>query len=792
MAKRGIIFAVAQLFPSVKEVEEAKMALNTLSSSQPLTSPQQTAARRFDWISWLTLVLALGLILLSTVQKAYRLTLPTDGWSFITGDVGSADQDRPTYQVNLLGQPSPLRWGDRLLAVEGRPFESIYAQANAGQVQPLPNWHAGQTVQYTVEREGRPIIFDVPLYTWPPGKVLQQILISPGLWASVLLAAVGWFVFFKRPTDWAARALLLFNICLLVVDISSAGVQWSLPEILTPGILPIATFCSNWIFAVVMFPSLLLLTLVFPHPKPFVRQHPRPVLALLYGLVPLLIISFGPIATIGWVSVLVMALLSLAAMAHSFFTVRDPIGRVQMRWAVGGLVLMVLGFIPMNLSGLGWLSVTVPLWLDAIWFPMMLVMVTLGFGVAILRYRLFDIDIIINRALVYGTLTMLVIGLYVFVVGYLGAIFRTETNLFISLVATGLVAVLFQPLRDRLQRGVNRLMYGQRDEPVAVLSQLGARMEATLAPDEILPGLVDTIAQTLKLPYVAVALQVGDQLKVQAERGQASDLLETFPLIYQGQPIGQLRVAPRSPGEAFNPADRLLLTNIAYQAGAVAHAVQLTAALQQSRQRLVTAREEERRRLRRDLHDGLGPQLASQTLTLNAIGKLLERDPTKARELLDHLQTQSQAAIHDIRRLVYALRPPALDELGLVAALREGARHYEQASGCVEITTTPHPLPALPAAVEVAVYRIAQEAITNVIRHTQAKNCRVAITAHNQHLDLTIADDGPGFPPEFHFGVGLNSMRERAEELGGHIRFENQPQGGTQVQVWLPLPGDEE
>jgi signal transduction histidine kinase len=385
----------------------------------------------------------------------------------------------------------------------------------------------------------------------------------------------------------------------------------------------------------------------------------------------------------------------------------------------------------------------------------------------------------------------LVISLYVFVVGYLGAVFRTETNLGISLVATGLVAVLFQPLRDRLQRGVNRLMYGQRDEPVAVLSQLGARLETTLAPSEILPGLVETVAQTLKLPYAAIALQVGDELKVQAERGQAPGSIETFPLIYQGQPIGQLWVAPRAPGEAFNPADRLLLTNIARQAGAVAHAVQLTAALQQSRQQLVTAREEERRRLRGDLHDGLGPQLASQTLTLNAIGKLLDRDPAKARELLAHLQAQSQAAIEDIRRLVYALRPPALDELGLVEALREGARQYEQAGGCVEITTNPQPLPPLPAAVEVAVYRIAQEAITNVIRHTQAKRCCVGIAARNHHLELTITDDGPGFPSEFHFGVGLTSMRERAEELGGHLRFDTQPAGGAQVQVWLPLPEEE-
>jgi len=352
--------------------------------------------------------------------------------------------------------------------------------------------------------------------------------------------------------------------------------------------------------------------------------------------------------------------------------------------------------------------------------------------------------------------------------------------------------MLFQPMRDRLQLGVNRLMYGRRDEPVAVLSQLGARLEGTVLPEEILPRLVETVSQTLKFPYVAVSLQIADQLKVQAESGRATRPLETFPLIYQGQTIGQLLVSRRSPGEDLNPADRFLLTNIARQAGVAAHSVRLTSALQQSRQQLVTAREEERRRLRRDLHDGLGPQLASQTLTIDTIYKLLERDPAAGRELLQHLKLQSQSAIQDIRRLVYGLRPPALDELGLVGALREGVRQHGQMGSSVEITTVPLVLPTLPAAVEVAVYRIAQEAITNVIRHAQAKQCTVAITIQDHHLNVVIADDGKGYPDRFHFGVGLNSMRERAEELGGTVHFENQPKGGAKVQVWLPLPGDEE
>src|SRR5690606_18091521 len=151
---------------------------------------------------------------------------------------------------------------------------------------------------------------------------------------------------------------------------------------------------------------------------------------------------------------------------------------------------------------------------------------------------------------------------------------------------------------------------------------------------------------------------------------------------------------------------------------------------------------------------------------------------------------QSQSAIQDIRRLVYELRPPALDELGLVDALREGIK--QRGDPCIEVRWNPDPLPVLPAAAEVAAYRIAQEATTNVIRHARAEKCEVSITIQNGHLELAIVDDGQGFPDDFHFGVGLNSMRERAEELGGGMRFENQPQGGAKVWVWLPLQGDEE
>ncbi len=225
------------------------------------------------------------------------------------------------------------------------------------------------------------------------------------------------------------------------------------------------------------------------------------------------------------------------------------------------------------------------------------------------------------------------------------------------------------------------------------------------------------------------------------------------PLVYQAETVGYLLLAARA-GDTFGKPDTRLLTDLARQAGVAVYAARLTThlqrlstGLQESRERLVTTREEERRRLRRDLHDGLGPQLSSQTLTLSAARKLLRQDPDAADRLLADATTHAQEAITDIRRLVYGLRPPALDDLGLLAALQEQLTQY-RASGVSLILNAPEHLPPLPAAVEVACYRIMQEALTNVIRHAHAHTCTIHFTV-DTHLMLDIRDDGQGLPPAY-------------------------------------------
>lgn len=407
--------------------------------------------------------------------------------------------------------------------------------------------------------------------------------------------------------------------------------------------------------------------------------------------------------------------------------------------------------------------------------------IAVGVTIAILRHRLWDIDVIINHTLVFGALTSILIVVYALVVTTLSQIVRAEGNFVVSLLGAGVIAVLFQPLRQWLQDAINRLMFGQRDEPLAVITELGTSLEKMLSPDAALLHLTETTARVLRLPYVAVErTDTPERVATGSLRGEPL----RFPLTYQAQIIGSLLAASRSPGEPLNAADRLVLESVAHQASAVVHAARLAADLQKSRQDILTTREEERRRLRRDLHDGLGPALATLTLQAEAAREWLPTNLDKSVALLDEIIAGSQNTLAEIRRIVYALRPPALDELGLLSAIREQARKLSN-SDLKIVVDTPESLPALPAAVEVATYRIVQEALTNVTRHAKAQRCTVSLSI-NGTMSIAIQDDGIGIPTPHHAGVGLKSIYERVDELGGSCQIESYPGMGTQIRVSLP------
>jgi signal transduction histidine kinase len=635
-----------------------------------------------------------------------------------------------------------------------------------------------------------------------PGQVgaLNSMGLSLGDYTSYMVAltlasvvvclVVSTLIVWRRPDDRMALlvALLLvtFGPIIATSAVSASSSPWRVP---------------NECLSFLALSLLVLVFLLFPSGQ-FVPHWMRwtPVL-FLAGLVPTAFVApLMPNTLVEWLTYLVslgvlvtVALLQLYRYRH----VSSPLQRQQTKWVVFGLA------VPVTVD----LIVTVPylifpvlasrsslyLLVHNVVFPFLPLFLPLSFGFAMLRYRLWEIDIIINRTLVYGTLTASVIGVYVLVVSILGTLLHTFGDFPIALLATGIIAVLFQPLRARLQRGVNRLMYGERDDPYAVLSRLASRLDATLASESVLPTIVETVAQALKLPYAAITLKQDDEFSLTAFYGRPQDNLLILPLVYHTETIGQLLLAPRTQGEAFTAADRRLLEDIARQAGVAMHAVRLTTDLQRSRERLVTTREEERRRLRRDLHDGLGATLAALHLQAGAIRTLMRHDLAEADAEMLELQTEIRSAIADIRRLVYALRPPTLDELGLVGAIRQYAAQYDlpgslsESDGCLRvIVEAPEQLPTLPAAVEVAAYRIMQEALTNVARHAHAHACKVRL-AITDAFHLEISDDGVGFPAESCAGVGLLSMRERAAESGGSCRVESAPGRGTSILVHLPL-----
>ena len=405
----------------------------------------------------------------------------------------------------------------------------------------------------------------------------------------------------------------------------------------------------------------------------------------------------------------------------------------------------------------------------------------LAIGVAILRSRLFDIELVLSRTLTYSVLTVLVVATYGVVLLAVRAL--AGGGDLAGLLAVGVVAVAVHPVHARVRRRVERWVYGDRSDPYAALRRLSDRLEDTADPEQVVRTVATTIAEALRVDEVEVLVDRAASAPPADDRaGHVS-----VPLTHHGQPLGRL-VVHVPPGRSLSVADRDLLDELARHAGVVVDAVYLGLDLRQSRVRLVTAREEERRRLRRDLHDGLGPSLAAIVLKLNAVSGLVTDE--RAGRLLGQLREETRLAIDDIRRLVDDLRPPALDEVGLVDALRQRADALSRDGReglLIDVEGPAHP-PVLPAAAEVAAYRIATEAMTNVLRHSGATSCLVSLTV-NGALEVSVADNGSRPWDPARAGVGWASMRERAAELGGACTVSRRREGGTLVRAVLPITG---
>lgn len=480
------------------------------------------------------------------------------------------------------------------------------------------------------------------------------------------------------------------------------------------------------------------------------------------GLLSMLSLVFGAVAAVGAITAL-----------RRRWRRGGPVMRQQLLlFAVAVAPPVAVGPITLLTGAGGWLFSAAALPLP----------VALGF--AVMARGLYDLRTAANRTLVWIVLSMLVVGVYALVIAGVSSIMHDSHARWLPWLAAGVVAVSFAPLRDMLQRGVNRVTFGRWQEPYQVLASLGQRVEATIDADRLLADVVTELEEGLGLADVSITDRQGGLLAGRAAQNEAHEVIK---LTAYGRTVGSL--AYRAAAAPLRARDGRLLDDLAGHLGGLVHGRQLNDDLRTARERLVLGREEERRRLRRDLHDGLGAALAAHVLRLEAISGGASRASDVTGDL-EALRAEMAETVAGIRRLVDGLRPAALDHLGLAGAIGQAVRRLSGGSGLspeVEIGE----LPPLPAGLEVAAYRIVTEAVTNVVKHARASSCRIHVEVVGQALRITVRDDGLGIEPgrlgagHDGSGHGLDSMRERAEELNGSLRLDTS--AGMAIIADLPL-----
>lgn len=621
------------------------------------------------------------------------------------------------------------------------------------------------------------------------GFLVAEPAPSPGAAMTVTLAVaftpLAVLVLRRLPGNPIGRLMLLVGV---LAALAAAAVSWS-------GFLPVA-WSSKWLWlpAWALIPIILLLVPDGALPSP----RWRPLLVALVAATAVLTVAaaaaavFEPRLLFTGSEVLegpgrALLLVARGAAVVLGLATIGVLVSLGMRWAradphVRGQLTCLLPTGVLLLAGVALDASGVPF----AWVPAVLAF-PLGLTVAVLRYQLHDLDLYIHRGVVWAVLTGFVVAAYVGIATLAGATVAQPGSPTQSVIAAAVVVALLQPAQWLAQRGVRRLLYGRRDEPYAVLTELGRHLGSVRDPLAVLPRIAETVVDTLRVPYAAVRVIDDDgTIGTAAERGRWAGEPEAFPMVAHGGVVGELLVAPRTAGTRFSAADARLLRDLAGQAAQAADACRSALALARARDRLVLAREEERRRLRRDLHDGVASALVGTRMLTEAVRRTLPADGP-APGLLDALATDLDGATAEVRELIDGLRPAALDD-GLEAALKGLVARFRGHGPEVELHVHAD-LTDLPAAVEVVAYRVVTEALTNVVKHAHATRADVDVRRDDRHLDVRVTDDGRGLGPDREpgaDGVGLGSIRGRTEEIGGRYELQSSP-SGTVVAVLLPV-----
>ncbi|MHA6507907.1 sensor histidine kinase [Tessaracoccus sp. Y1736] len=601
----------------------------------------------------------------------------------------------------------------------------------------------------------------------------------------------------RRPLDPAAGSSLVFAAALFgstVVTVAGLPPSWAFTGML------------RWLFVLnVGF----FYTLAWSGMVAWALQFPAPLAPWLQGVQARVLITWAPpllwasLAAVvgagtsfpGWMAgaialqtafTVVGLSLSLGVLTLRLLRARvpggDPVQRQQLLWLggsaiVSGLLALAFWIVPSLLTGRSLLPD------ELIGLPGLFYVA--GMSIAMLRYRLFDLDVVLGRTLVYAALTVVAVSVYLLTVAVLTSLVADQPT-GVAVAGAVAVAILVNPVRVWLERWVSRGLYGDRDDPYVALARLAGLLGAReVSWREVAADL----RRALRVPYVSVLAEQG----ALAEAGICPDdeaRLRVTPLVHADVTLGSLVVATRGRGGGFAPAERRLLQDLGNQVASALHEEGLDREVRASRQRLILAREDERRMLRRTLHDDVGPTIASIPLRAETVRRLMAPQATEAvEELLDRIGRDATRAADAVRHLAYDLRPPALDDLGLASALEELAAGLAPLAVHLDTGGIGSPGASLPPAVEVATYRIVSSALANAARHARAQACWVTLRRVDGALEIEVADDGVGPPADLHAGVGITGMRERAAELGGACTVEPRPDGGTLLRAVLPMAG---